>query len=575
VNIKIFNGALNKYNDIDGLLNQILNNRGLEYPGEYLKKAKNPSSEYSPNMLLNIDIAVKRFLQSIDNNEYIHIIIDSDPDGYTSGAMLYSYTTKDLKYNNIGYSLHTGKQHGISDDIIIPKETKLLIVPDGGSSDYSQHKELKEKGIDIIVLDHHESEKISEDAIVVNNQLCNYPNKNLCGAGIVYKFIKLLDDEMWINESDKYLDLLAVALISDSMDIKDIETRYYINVGLSNIRNKGLKALVDKRSYDIKGHININNIAFYITPLMNAIIRVGKQDEKELLFNALIENDMVFKYKKRGENELVDEIIYDRVARLATNIKAKQGREIDKSIINLVEDIESKHKYNNNILVLNGNNLNKSLTGIMAIKLASRYGKPCLILREEIKNDINQNTKTYGGSGRNIDYSAIENLREYISNTGLAKAEGHASAFGIMDLKATDIPKLIKYFNEDISLKDKVFWVDFIIPFSELSDELIFTIANLKDNWGQGIKEPLIAITDIDVQNEEISVMGKNMDTIKINIDGLSFIKFKCDLNDELINNKKDIVRIDVVGKCSINEWEGSVTPQIIMEEYEIKNTNV
>lgn len=426
--------------------------------------------------------------------------------------------------------------------------------------------------MDIIILDHHECDRVSEDAIVVNNQLCEYPNKNLCGAGIVYKFLKLVDEEMWLNEADNYIDLLALALISDSMDIKDAETRYYINKGLKNIKNKCFKALIDKRSYDIKGHININNVAFYITPLINAIIRVGKQDEKELLFDAFLENYMTFKYKKRGEEELIDEPIYERVARLATNIRAKQGREMDKAIAKFVEDIESKNKIKNNILILNGTEISKSLSGIMAIKIASRYGKPCLILREmENKTEDNNDGRIYGGSGRNIDYSAIDNLREYISNTRLAKAEGHPNAFGIVELKAENIPKLIEYFNADDTLKEKVYHVDFNIPFEELSDEFVFTINNLKDNWGQGIKEPLIAITDIEVQNEEISVLGKNMDTLKINIDGMSFIKFKCTLDDQLINNKKDTVIIDVVGKCSVNEWDGNVMPQIIIEEYFIK----
>lgn len=577
--VKIFESALNQYNDIDNLFYQILKNRGLENPNEYLNLINNENAEHSPNLLDNIKVAVDRYIQAIENNEYIHLIVDSDVDGYTSSAMLYNYTTRDMNYNNIGHSLHTGKQHGISDDIVIPDNTKLLIVADAGSNDYEQHEKLKEKGIDIIILDHHECDKISENAIVVNNQLCDYPNKNLSGAGIVYKFLKLVDEEMWMDAAENYLDLLALSLISDSMDIKDAETRYYINLGLNNIKNKCFKALIDKRSYDIKGQVTINNVAFYITPLINAVIRMGTQEEKELLWNALVENYMTFKYKKRGQEELIDEPIYDRIARLATNIKAKQGRELDKVIQKFASVVEEEEKYKNNILILNGSDVNKSLTGIVAIKLATKYGKPCLILREESNNEEKDNEnnkekgKVYAGSGRNIDYSAIENLREYICNTGYAKAEGHASAFGVMDVKAENIPKLIEHFNKDESIKDKIFWVDFVVPFSELSDEFIYTINNLQSNWGQGIKEPLIAITDIDVQNEEISVMGENMDTVKISIDGVDFIKFKCDLNDSLIANKKDIIRIDIVGKCTKNEWNGNINPQIIIEDYIIKNS--
>lgn len=132
MNIKMFDNSQNKYDDIDNLLYQILVNRGLEDPQGYLNLMYDEKSEHNPKLLDNIEKAVTRFLNAIDNNEYIHIIVDSDPDGYCSSAMLYNYTTKGIGYKNIGYSLHTGKQHGISEDIIIPDKTKLLVVPDAG-----------------------------------------------------------------------------------------------------------------------------------------------------------------------------------------------------------------------------------------------------------------------------------------------------------------------------------------------------------------------------------------------------------------------------------------------------------
>ena len=398
--------------------------------------------------------------------------------------------------------------------------------------------------------------------------MCDYPNKNLSGAGIVYKFLKMIDDEMWIMGADKYVDLLALALISDSMDITDPETRYYIEIGLSNIRNKCFKALVQKRSYDIKGSVTMNDVSFYITPLINSIIRIGTQEEKTVLFNALIENYMTFKYKKRGQDEIVDEPIYERVARVATNIKSRQDNQIKKSLETIFEQVEKSGMNKNNIIIVKGDKLDKSLTGIVAIKVASKYGKPCLVLR---KNENEDGSVTYSGSGRNIDYNPIENLREFISSTNLAKAEGHASAFGVMEVNSKDVPKLIEIFNADDSLGEKVFWVDFIVPFEELTDAFISTINSLKSNWGMGIKEPVICITDIEVQREEIGVIGKNMNTIKISIDGMEFIKFNCDLTDHLVTNEKDTIRIDVVGRCSINEWEGKQIPQIVISDYVVR----
>jgi len=88
---------------------------------------------------------------------------------------------------NIFYQIHDGKQHGIILDKI-PDDISLVVIPDAGSNDYEQHHILKEKGIDVLIIDHHEADRISEDAIIINNQTCDYPTKSLSGVGMVYKF---------------------------------------------------------------------------------------------------------------------------------------------------------------------------------------------------------------------------------------------------------------------------------------------------------------------------------------------------------------------------------------------------
>ena len=112
--------------------------------------------------------------------------------------------------------MHEGKQHGLNDclDYINSHDFKLVIVPDAGSNDYEAHSALKEKGIKTIILDHHLADKVSEDAIVINNQLCDYPNKELSGVGVVYQFCRYIDET--VNSSSKYaqnyLDLVALGL---------------------------------------------------------------------------------------------------------------------------------------------------------------------------------------------------------------------------------------------------------------------------------------------------------------------------------------------------------------------------
>ena len=126
--------------------------------------------------------------------------LKSDCDGYVSAAILLNYLHRVFPAtveNNFSYGVHANKHHGIgskfTDDI------SLVVVPDASSNENDLHKELIAKGIKVIVLDHHQAEKDSEDAaIIVNNQMCDYPNKALCGGGIVYKFCKVLDDMLGV-----------------------------------------------------------------------------------------------------------------------------------------------------------------------------------------------------------------------------------------------------------------------------------------------------------------------------------------------------------------------------------------
>ena len=183
MNYKLIDGSIN---DIDDPTKTILLNRGIKDWKDYLNLSED--CIYDFELLDNIRIAVDCFIDHIDNKDNIHIIVDSDVDGYTSGSMIYRYIKKLDKEANVTYSLHTKKQHGISKDIVIPKNCNLLIIPDAGSNDVKQCKSLNENGVDIIILDHHICDEKNDYAIIINNQLCNYPNKNFCGAGIVYNY---------------------------------------------------------------------------------------------------------------------------------------------------------------------------------------------------------------------------------------------------------------------------------------------------------------------------------------------------------------------------------------------------
>ena len=565
-------------NDIDNPKQTILLNRGIENWKQYLNLNEDCIHDF--NLLKNIDKAVSCFIKHIENKSRIHIIVDSDVDGYTSASMVYRYIKQLGENINVTYSLHTKKQHGISEDIEIPKDCELLIIPDAGSNDIEQCKELVEKGIDVIILDHHICDKENDFAIVVNNQMCDYPNKNFCGAGIVYKFLKAIDEELWEDYADKMLDIVALGNISDVMDMRECETRYYVDLGLSKIRSKLFKALIEKQSYSMNGVVNITSVQFYVTPILNSMIRVGSAEDKDLLFRAFIETDEVFKYKKRGETEESDEDIYTRAARLCYNAKNRQGKEVQKGVDAIDELIQEKEIYKDKVMFINVSDiLGETLTGLVAIKIAEKYNRPCLLLRrQKVRED---GSLYYSGSCRNFDNSPIESLKDFLDSTGTFEfVQGHDNAAGI-SIPRENVAKSIKLCNERLADIDfqKCFNVDFDINASDLSVGFIKAIDEMKDIFGQGIKEPLVHIKNIPIWSENFFVIGKNSNSWKvINDEGYAFVKFNVDVDkDEVLqiyNSNLDreeeysLGSIDVVGTVSINNYNNILTPQIIIKDY-------
>lgn len=230
---------------------------------------------------------------SIINNKKALMIVDPDADGFTSSALLLNYLYKLFPAyvsNNIQYLFHSGKQHGLSDMMDkIPEDVHLVICADSASNDYEQHEILNKSGKQVLVIDHHEADRISEYACVINNQLCDYPVKSLSGVGMVYKFCSFIDILLEQNEADNFLDLVALGIIADVMQLTDYETKHLITKGINNIINPFISTMVDMNSFSIGDELTPTGMAFYIAPYVNATIRVGTQQEKELLFDSMLD----------------------------------------------------------------------------------------------------------------------------------------------------------------------------------------------------------------------------------------------------------------------------------------------
>lgn len=540
----------------------VLQNRGIDDIQSFLHIDRSCVIHWSK--LKNMKEAVECFLRHTEKDSNIFIQVDSDADGFTSSALLINYLTKVFSNINITWRLHEGKQHGIIADTV-PDDIDLVIVPDAGSNDYKQHKILKERGIDVIVLDHHDCEELSEDAIVVNSQLSpEYENKQFSGVGITYKFCKALDENLGINIADDYLDLVAVGNIADSMDMRSLETRYYVNKGLNEINNKLLTAIYEKQSFSTKGIVNITTTSFYVNPLINACIRVGTTEEKTQMMKAFLESDEKIYYKRNDEYE----DIAVNTARMLTNVKNRQGRLRDKGVALIEEKIKEKNLLDNRLLIVNITGiLDNTLTGLVANKLKDKYRRGTLLLR------YNEKEKAMMGSQRGYEKGAIKDLKAFLLETGKFDfVEGHANASGVkIQLQnLIDANEIINERLKDVPDDDSHI-VDFIMKPKQLTKKFIKDIHKCQDIWGYQVEEPLIAIKDIEVNSDEIYLNGKKSKTIKFihkNIEYIKFFSSEEEYND-LVNQGECIV-IDVVGRCSINEYQGKTTPQIVIEDYDV-----
>lgn len=540
----------------------ILNNRGIKDIEKFLNLDESVVNDWS--LLKNIHRAVECLLTHIEANGNIFVQVDSDADGYTSSAILINYLKSIFPNINIKWELQEGKEHGIILDKV-PSETNLVIVPDSGSNQYEIHSALKKRGIDVIVLDHHECEKESEDAIVVNNQLSpEYPNKNFSGAGIVYKFCKAIDEHLGVNKADYFLDLVAVGNIGDVMDMRELETRYYVLKGLENINNSFIQALLKQQEYSIKGVVNITSIAFYIVPLINAAIRVGdKEDKVDMMKSFLESNETVFNQKKD-----INETIQAATARRLYNLKNKQNRLRDKGVELIEKRIEEKGLLSNKVLIVNVTNiLDKNLTGLVATQISNKYKRPVLLIRQKEKSTI------FGGSARGYEKGVLKDFKQFLQDINqFIFCEGHKNAFGfeIEAEKLIEVNDIINDLLKDVEIDVDEYEVDFIIPSEQFDTQVIYNIHKLKDLWSNNVEEPLIAITKISVNKEDIQLIGKNKNTLKFKNRNIDFIKFNYSEEEfKKVFNGECFV-MEVVGRCSINQWDGKEIPQFIIEDFNI-----
>lgn len=552
-------------------LYSLLEERGIKEPVKWLY----PKEEYenSPFEMNNMKKAIQLLKEVIKNpDSSILVVVDSDMDGYTSGAIIMNLLKQIQNGQEIEYVLHPGKEHGI-DLRDIPEGIDLIIVPDAGTGQKEEHIKLLENGTKIIILDHHEFSndfdygEHQENIAVVNSQI-DYNNPALSGAGVALKFVQAYCSTYGIQFPMKLYALAACGIVADVMDISNLENKMIIDTGLKYIKEHlFLYGIIKKAHFNIEEpEPSIKDIGWSIGPSINSIIRLGTIEQKHIIFKALcFPNNLTFS-SKRGENG-TEVPLYEEAIRLCDNAKKRQTTAINRSI-GIIEDNIEDDNHNSIIYIDENQDLTFELSGLIANKLLSQTNKPVILLRRFTDN---KGIDEYRGSVRGKPVEGITNLKELIKDiTGVQMAEGHGFAFGI-GIDKNMLPEFKAHLNsilDNIDFNVNLYIVDLESRYNLLNKSIAEIMA--KDNiWSHGVEKPLGVLTDIPTINAEF--MGADQQHIKINCGSYDVIIFNDkSLADRLDNGEK--YNIDAIGEFDIDKSYNIGRLQFIVKDYNLKD---
>lgn len=569
--------------DPDMALQEILENRGVENVNDYMKPTE--ECEHDPFLLDNMKEGVEMLHGHLERGSKILILVDADTDGVTSSSVLWLYIKQWYPEADLSFTVHEGKQHGLDDKIdwIEEQDFNFVLIPDASSYDKEEMERLVAKGMEVLVLDHHEpllnpdgSIHMLHDshAVIINNQLSpNYPNKSLCGAGVVYKFCEALDQTFSRADAQNYLDLVALGEIADVMFQGTSETRYLIIEGLKNIRNDGFKALLEAQAFSLKDKaqepyygLTPIDVAFYIGPLINAITRVGTLQERENLFLAFIDPLRKVQSTKRGAKEGDWEYACQQNARVAGNARNRQNKAKERAIEILEARAQKEGLLDNNVIIIPvepEDKIPQELTGLIAMAFVSKYGKPCLIGR------VNDNDALQGSIRNNENFEALPALKSYLEETGLFSfVAGHenSAGFGIQEDKVSTFISLV---NEQFSPDDfqNCYLVDYALDAYDIElNPLFMILAQHPEYFGNGVDEIKVVVKGIKVSSPFF--MGANKDSTKISCNGIDYVRFKDENFVEAVKmfNGGEMM---VMGRLNLNTFAGKTSVQLFIDDYE------
>ena len=575
-NKKVDLKAMSEKYKISQLLCKLMVNRDI-IDENIINSYINPVYKYlhSPKNMKDVVIAVDIIKRKIQENKKIRIIGDYDVDGIISVFILYTALKKCGA--NVDYEIpdRIKDGYGINENIVkvaYDEGVDTIITCDNGISAIDQIQYAKDLGLTVIVTDHHDVPFIEEDgvrtflssqadAIINPKQIeCEYKFKSICGAGVAFKLMEALYEEIGMDKEECYklIEFVAIATVCDVVDLID-ENRIFVKNGLemlNNSKNIGINALKKACGLEDK-EITAYHLGFVIGPCLNASGRLDSA--KKGLELLLMEDD---EEAKNLAQEIVD--LND-----ARKNMTKEG--VDRAI-NIIDSTDIN---NDKILVVYIPDIHESLAGIVAGRVKEQYNKPTIILTKSEEG--------VKGSARSIEeYNMFEGLlacKELLDKFG-----GHPMAAGL-SLQEDKVDELRIALNNKCELTDedltRKIMIDSSLPLEYLNLHLIEEL-NVLEPFGKGNAKPVFGVRDAKITKAMLLGKDKNVLKLKlltnnnITIDAMIFNdlenfeskiieKYGNEELDNLYNKSNNNIPMDFTFYPSINEWNGNKSIQIVV----------
>lgn len=548
---------------IDPVIARVIRNRditGIDNIDKYLNCKD--GELYNPRLLKDAEKAADIVREKIKEEKHIRIIGDYDIDGVMSIYILLTGLKEAGACVDYVIPHRVNDGYGINEQLIqdaYEDGVDTIITCDNGIAAVAQIDYAKEKGMTVIVTDHHDVQYTEEngsiiyripraDAVINPKQPdCGYPFKKLCGAAVAYKFICVLYEICGIDrgQSAALLEYAAIATVGDVMDIID-ENRCIVQYGLkllNHTNNVGLKNLISVNGLEGK-NISAYHIGFVIGPCLNAS---GRLDTAKWALELLLSSE------QERAHELAEKLkAFNDERKSMTAYFCEQAFDL----------IESTDMKQDNVLVVYLEECHESIAGIIAGRIREKYYKPALVLTKAAEG--------IKGSGRSIEgYNMFEGIRQ--CEDLLSKWGGHKMAAGV-SLEEKNMEEFRRRLNENAGLTEKelteTIWIDAPMPIDYVSEKLVQQL-ELLEPFGKGNEKPVFA--DKNLKIRYANLMGKDKNVFKTvledgngyTVDAVSFLPSG---EEAELPKKGDMV--SALYYPSLNEYRGERMIQLVVKEY-------